>query len=69
MTRHLTIVAPEPERVEPEAALRELVPELLAHERRVADLRNRLNDERRRLASKRGVAFIREEAVRREFAA
>lgn len=67
--RKLALVSPEPERVEPEAALAEIVPDLLAAERSVADLRNRLNSERRRLAEKRGVVFLREEVVRREFAA
>lgn len=53
----------------PERALSALVPELLAAERKVAALRNQVDAERRRLAAKRGVAFLRPEAVRREFAA
>lgn len=66
MTRaHLAIVAPQPE--QPEEALGALVPALVGAERRVAVLRQQIDQERRRLAVKRGVAFIREEAVRREF--
>lgn len=67
MTAHpLRIVTPdEPE--SPEDALARIVPLLLAAEAEVARLRNVLDAERRRLAVKRGVAFIRAERVRAEF--
>lgn len=62
----LRIVTPdEPEK--PEDALVRIMPQLLAAEAEVARFRNELDVERRRLAVKRGVAFIRAEAVRREF--
>lgn len=51
----------------PEDALARIVPQLLAAEAEVARLRNALDAQRRRLAVKRGVAFIRAETVRREF--
>lgn len=66
MTAQLKLVRAEPS---PEQALAELVPALLEAERKVAALRNQVDAERRRLAVKRGVAFIRPEAVRREFGA
>lgn len=70
--RKFTVVpkdsAPEPKPVEPEEALTEIVPELAAAEATVARLRNRMDEARRLLAFKRGVAFIRAEHVRREFA-
>lgn len=61
----LRVVAPAPE--SPEDALARIVPLLLAAEAEGARLRNALDAERRRLAVQRGVAFLRAEAVRREF--
>lgn len=52
----------------PEAMLAELVPELVAAEQNLAAVRALVDSWRRALAVKRGVAFIREEHVRREFA-
>ena len=64
--RPLRIVTPdEPE--QPEGALARIVPLLIAAEAEVAGLRNALDVERRRLAMKRGVAFLRAETVRGEF--
>lgn len=63
--RSLRIVPDEPE--QPEEVLARIVPQLLAAEAEVAALRNALDVERRRLAVKRGVSFIRAEAVRAEF--
>ena len=63
----LRVVAPPQPEPEPEEALAEIVPRLLAAEAEVAKLRNQIDVERRRLASKRGVAFIRPEHVRGEF--
>lgn len=64
---NLRVIPDEPE-PQPEEALAKLVPELMAAEAKVARLRNALDVQRRRLATKRGVAFIRPEHVRREFA-
>jgi hypothetical protein len=61
------IVGNEPVVTEPEDALAELVPQMIAAEREASDLRRRIDTERQRLAVKRGVSFIREEHVRREF--
>jgi hypothetical protein len=47
--------------------LAELVPELIKAEETVAALRGLVDSWRRRLADERGVAFVREEQVRREF--
>jgi hypothetical protein len=47
--------------------LSRIVPDLMAAERVVAQLRLELAAERVRLAKERRVAFLREEAVRREF--
>lgn len=49
------------------AGLEAIVPELIAAEAVVARLRRLMDMERTRLAKERGVAFIREESVRREF--
>lgn len=65
--RNLKLVPPDPE-PQPEALLADLVPQLAAAERKVASIRARIDQARRDLARKRGVAFIREEHVRREFA-
>jgi hypothetical protein len=52
---------------QPEAMLAKLVPELIEAEQDVAILRMLVDSWRRALAAERGVAFIRDEAVRREF--
>lgn len=52
---------------EPEEALRMILPELIGMEQAAAALRRQVDHERSRLARKRGVAFIREEHVRKEF--
>lgn len=52
---------------EPEEVLAELVPQLARAEAEAASIRSRIDEQRRRLAVKRGVAFIRFEHVRREF--
>jgi hypothetical protein len=51
----------------PEEALAMLVPRAMRLEAELAHARQRIAEERRRLADKRQVAFIREEHVRREF--
>lgn len=63
----LAVVPPERREPEPEQALAELVPALLAAEAEVARLRNAVDIQRRRLANERGVAFLRPERVRAEF--
>jgi hypothetical protein len=61
-------VVPKPERVPTTAErLAEVVPELIAAEVLVAQLRAMLKSLGRELAVERGVAFIREEHLRREF--
>lgn len=50
------------------AALAEVVPEMAALEQRMAATRRRFDQLTRALARERGVAFIRAEHVRREFA-
>lgn len=65
--RNLKLVQAGPEPT-PEERLADLVPQLIEAERKVADLRNQVDIHRRRLALDRGVAFIRPEHVRREFA-
>lgn len=67
MAAKLKIVPPEPEREEPEIVLSEVVPQLAAAEAETKQLQRRLDEARRLLAIKRGVAFIRAEHVRREF--
>jgi hypothetical protein len=47
--------------------LRELVPEMIRAEETAAALRALVESWRRQLARERGVAFVREEHVRREF--
>jgi exonuclease VII large subunit len=70
MTRHrLHIIDHPPEQPTPEEALAMLVPRAMRLEAELADARQRIAEERRRLADKRQVAFIREEHVRREFGA
>jgi hypothetical protein len=69
---NLTVVAGERPRAarktaEPEAMLAELIPELIRAEETVVALRGLVDSWRRVLATKRGVAFIREERVRQEF--
>jgi hypothetical protein len=54
---------------EPEVLLGQIVPELLRAEQLVRELRRLSDEQRRRLAAKRGVAFIRDEHARREFGA
>lgn len=66
MTR-LKLVPPTPEEVDPEAMLATLVPELIRAEQKKAALHELVSIWRRKLAAARGVSFIREEAVRREF--
>lgn len=51
----------------PEQMLVHVVPTLIEAELAVAQLKQMLTREGRRLAKKRGVAFIREESLRREF--
>lgn len=74
----LRIVKPDPEpasnvqhdgrdATRTEALLIEIVPQLLEAEEAVRRFRNLLRTETRLLAQERGVAFIREESVRREF--
>jgi hypothetical protein len=66
----LSLVIPEePPKLSlsPADALAEIVPELLAAEREVVRLRRLVDEQRAKLARARGVAFIREEHVRREF--
>lgn len=58
---------PRPVSREPEDRLALLIPELVEAERLVQRLRGHVDRERRALAAKRGVAFIREERVRQEF--
>lgn len=60
----LAVVREEPS---PEEALRSIVPDLSAAEAEVARLRNALAVNGRLLAKSRGLAFIREELLRREF--
>jgi hypothetical protein len=52
---------------EPEAMLADLVPELIRAEETAAALQGLVDSWRRKLAQKRGVAFIRDERVRQEF--
>ena len=62
--------APEAEVQPPsfaETQLRELVPSLQRSERAAADLRQTIAEAGRKLASERGVAFIRLEHLFREF--
>lgn len=67
MTAHnLKLVPPDPE-PQPEELLADLVPQLAAAERKVASIRARIDQARRDLARKRGVAFVRHEHVVREF--
>lgn len=58
---------PEPE-PEPEAALAELVPQLMELEHGITVIRQKIDVQRLRLAKKRGVAFIRPEHIKGEFA-
>jgi hypothetical protein len=48
-------------------SLQQIVPELIEAEGVVARLKRLMDAERVRLAKERGVAFVREEQVRREF--
>ena len=66
--RRLHAVEQPPEPLPAEDMLRQLVPELERAEAAVRRLRALVDAERRRLADERRVAFIRPEAVRREFA-
>ena len=71
MAAQLKVVAGRakpPAPVPPEDILREAVPDLIRAEAAVAALRRTIDEQRRALALKRGVAFIRPEHVRREFA-
>lgn len=63
----LSLVADEPPTSTAEEMLAELVPELIRAEETVAALRGLIDSWRRHLANERGVAFVREEHVRREF--
>lgn len=54
---------------EPEVLLGQIVPDLLRAEQLVRELQLLSDEQRRRLAAKRGVAFIRDEHTRREFGA
>jgi hypothetical protein len=69
MTRQpaLHLVAPQAGPPPAADALARIVPELIAAEAEVARLKRLLDAERVRLAKERGLAFLREEAVRREF--
>lgn len=67
MTANLRVVSPADEPPTAAEALARLVPELIEAEAVVARLKRQLDVERVRLAKGRGVAFIREETVRREF--
>lgn len=67
--RNLRVVEPaEPPPIEPEVVLAELVPALAEAEAGAASLRRQIDAQRCRLARKRGVAFIRPEHIKREFA-
>lgn len=57
----------KPKMPDPDDMLSQLVPELLRAEETAAALRDMVDNWRRRLAAKRGVAFIREERIRQEF--
>jgi hypothetical protein len=65
--RKLHIVADEPPEQSPSEALAELVPQLMELEHGVTVIRQKIDGHRVRLARERGVAFLREEAIRREF--
>lgn len=65
MNAALTLVREEPSPAED--MLRELVPGLIEAERAVARYRQLIAEQGRALARERGIAFIREEALRREF--
>lgn len=65
MSARLALVAHQPRT--PEDLLAEMVPELIAAEAVVADLRGLIAEQGRALARKRGVAFIRPERLRAEF--
>jgi hypothetical protein len=66
-SRKLHIVAEAPPEQTPSEALAELLPQLMELEHDVTVIRQKIDGHRVRLARERGVAFIREEHVRREF--